>query len=60
MLYRNDEVYINGEVVEVPINEVFKTLADERQITAELANTCDEDTFEILHRWLDDGWLVCA
>lgn len=59
MLYRNNEVYINGEVVEAPLNDILKTLADDRKITAELANTSDELTFELLHRWLDDGWLIC-
>nr|WP_246233574.1 cupin domain-containing protein [Pelistega europaea] len=61
MLYRGKQLFINGEVAPVPLNPVLRDLADKRCITTGHATAkSDMETFEMLHRWLDDGWLVVA
>lgn len=59
MLYRGKQLFINGEAVQIPLNPVLQELADKRCITAGKATQkSNMETFELLHRWLDDGWLV--
>lgn len=58
MLYRDKQVFINGETVNIPLNALLKELADHRFITAKQACMSDVKTFELLHRWIDDGWLI--
>lgn len=59
MLYWGDQGFINGETLGIAMNSVLQQLADQGEITAEFAtHHSDEATFEYLHRWLDDGWLV--
>ncbi len=61
MVYRGDQLFINGEAVSIPMNKVLQELADKRCLSAGYATSeSDEDTFELLHRWIDDGWLVVA
>ncbi|WP_159991975.1 JmjC domain-containing protein [Pelistega ratti] len=61
LLYRQKQLFINGEAVSIPLNPLLKKLADNRVITAgEATKKSDEATFELLHRWIDDGWLVIA
>lgn len=61
MLYRGKQVFINGETVPIPLNPVLQELADRRCISAGKATQkSDTETFELLHRWIDDGWLVVA
>ncbi|MBP6622175.1 MAG: cupin domain-containing protein, partial [Alcaligenes sp.] len=59
MMYRGDELYINGEVASCPASPALKQLADQReiQIPGNVFAELDEDEREMLNAWLDDGWL---
>lgn len=58
ILYRGKQLFINGEVAPVALNPILQELADNRCISAAKATKSDMATFELLHRWIDDGWLV--
>ncbi|ETD72224.1 cupin [Pelistega indica] len=60
IIYRDKQLFINGEAVTIKLNKLLKQLADNRYITAGEACLSDMETFELLHRWIDDGWLVLA
>ncbi|ATH98843.1 MULTISPECIES: JmjC domain-containing protein [Alcaligenes] len=59
MMYRGDELYINGEVAPCPASPTLKLLADQREllIPGDSFEALDEDEREMLNAWLDDGWL---
>lgn len=59
LMYRDNSVFINGEVAPVDTKNWLKRLADERVITcADLKKgKPTEDALEMLNAWLDDGWL---
>jgi len=59
MMYRGDELYINGEVASCPASPALKQLADQREllIPGDSFEALDEDEREMLNAWLDDGWL---
>lgn len=59
MMYRGEELYINGEVAPCPAGRSLRLLADEREIKVGSAafQDLDEDALDMLNAWLDDGWL---
>ncbi|HRL21458.1 JmjC domain-containing protein [Alcaligenes sp. SDU_A2] len=59
MMYREHELYINGEVAPCPATRALRLLADEREIKTGSAafQELDEDALDMLNAWLDDGWI---
>lgn len=59
LIYKNEMLFINGEVAPVPLSPALRQLADERRLDCAhaLARGLDCDEREVLTQWLDDGWL---
>lgn len=59
MMYRGNNLFINGEVAPIPANPWLKRLADERLLTAAELKKAQpsDDALNMLTAWLDDGWI---
>jgi 50S ribosomal protein L16 3-hydroxylase len=59
MMYKNEMLFINGEVAPIPLSPALKQLADERHLICSepAAQSLSDDEREILTQWVDDGWL---
>ncbi len=62
MMYRGNELFINGEVADTAPSELLRELADARRLTgsATLFKSLKPQEREMLTAWLDDGWLHYA
>src|SRR5690606_630743 len=59
MMYRNRQLFVNGEVAGVAASAVLRRLADERRLlcTPALARRLNDAELGVLAQWLEDGWL---
>ncbi len=59
MMYREDALFINGEVAPVPASAPLRQLADEREMQGDAgtARRLDADTLAALESWVHEGWL---
>jgi len=59
MLYRGQQLFINGEAALVKAEAGLKRLADARELagTDPAAKRLSKDALEALADWLDDGWI---
>ncbi len=59
MMYRDNVLYINGEVAPIKANRWLKRLADNRQLACAELNKArpDAQSLDMLNAWLDDGWI---
>lgn len=59
MIYRGTDLYINGELAELPANAAFRTLANDRRLDLDnrLARSLKTEARQLLDDWLADGWL---
>ncbi|NGM88692.1 cupin domain-containing protein [Parapusillimonas sp. SGNA-6] len=59
MMYRDDALFINGEVAPVPASTPMRRLADERelQLDAATAAQLDAEAQGALESWMHDGWV---
>lgn len=59
MLYRGQQLFINGEVAPVRAEQALKILADERELRGDhpAASKLSEEAQEALADWLEDGWI---
>ncbi len=59
MLYRGQQLFINGEVAAVRAEAGLKILADARELAGNnpAAKKLSEDAVEALAEWLDAGWI---
>lgn len=59
MLYRDQQLFINGEAAGVRAEPALKILADERELKGDhpAARRLSEDARDALADWLDDGWI---
>jgi len=56
MLYRQRQLFINGEVAPVPPSALMRRLADDRALACTVARPSEAEQ-NVLAQWLDDGWL---
>ena len=58
-LYRNQMLFMNGELVPLKPNAVFKKLANERALllTAAVLKKMPESVHDCLLDWLENGWI---
>ncbi|MFC4275158.1 cupin domain-containing protein [Achromobacter aloeverae] len=56
MLYRQRQLFVNGEVAPVPASTLMRRLADDRAIDCASARPSAAEQ-DLLAEWLDDGWL---
>ena len=58
MLYRGQQLFINGEVASVRAEPALKILADERELRGDhpAANKLSDEAKDALTEWLEDGW----
>jgi 50S ribosomal protein L16 3-hydroxylase len=59
MMYREDALFINGEVAPVPASVCLRQLADDREIRgdATVIRQLDAEELAALESWLHEGWL---
>lgn len=59
MLYRGQQLFINGEVASVRAEPALKILADERELRGDhpAANKLSDEAKDALTEWLEDGWI---
>lgn len=59
MLYRDQQLFINGEPAPVKAEAGLKKLADDRELagTDPLAKRLSPEALETLADWIDDGWV---
>jgi 50S ribosomal protein L16 3-hydroxylase len=59
MLYRDQQLFINGEPATVKAEAGLKRLADERELagTDPAAKRLSEEALDALADWIDDGWV---
>ena len=62
MLYRDQQLFINGEVAPVKAELGLRKLSDARELagTDPAARRLSEEALEMLAEWIDDGWLRLA
>ncbi len=58
MMYRERDLFINGEALPRPANALLKKLADQRRLRAPDLRKADATTLAMLQEWMDDGWLL--
>jgi 50S ribosomal protein L16 3-hydroxylase len=59
MLYRDQQLFINGEPATVKAETGLKRLADERELagTDPSAKRLSQEALDALADWMDDGWI---
>ncbi|WP_028357849.1 cupin domain-containing protein [Brackiella oedipodis] len=57
MLYKNQALFFNGEVVDIALNPILIELADNREIAVAKLRDADADTQNLILQALDDGWM---
>ena len=59
MLYRGQQLFINGEVANVRAEPGLRLLADERELSGNCtaAKRLSSQAREALANWLEDGWI---
>jgi 50S ribosomal protein L16 3-hydroxylase len=59
MLYRDQQLFINGEAASVRAEAGLRLLADERELAGDCAaaKRLSSEAREALADWLDDGWI---
>ncbi len=59
LLYRNDSLFINGDVAPEPASAALRSLADARRLdlNSDLAATLTPEERCMLTAWVEDGWL---
>lgn len=59
LMYRNNSVFINGEVAGIAAKPWLRQLADERQISCAALRKArpSAEALDVLNAWLDDGWI---
>ena len=62
MLYRGQQLFINGEVAPVRAEPALKILADARELRGDhpSARKLSEEAQQAMADWLDDGWIHLA
>ncbi len=58
MIYRGNDLFINGEALEMKANAVLKKFADTRRLDATDLNKASDATLSLLQEWMDDGWVI--
>lgn len=58
MIYRGNDVFINGEALDIKANALLKKLADTRRLDAADLKKASETTLTLLQEWMDDGWVI--
>ncbi len=61
MLYRRQQLFINGERCELPANRLMRMLVNERRLTSVKAAEVLQSGLlsACLHQWWSNGWLHC-
>ncbi|MGP1614753.1 MAG: winged helix domain-containing protein, partial [Pollutimonas bauzanensis] len=59
LMYRDRELFINGEVAAIPASPRLRLLADERELAcaSQAAARLKEEERRVLTQWLQEGWL---
>ncbi len=59
VMYRDKQLFINGEVAAVPASSLLRRLADERELlcTGDQAGKLKQKERRVLTEWLEEGWL---
>lgn len=59
LMYRDNNVFINGEVATISAKPWLRQLADERQISCSALRKArlSAEALDTLNAWLDDGWI---
>jgi len=62
MLYRDQQLFINGEAAPVKAEPGLRKLADARELagTDPAARRLSEEALELMAQWIDDGWIKLA
>lgn len=62
IIYRGNELYINGELAPVAASAALRALANDRRLdcASRAAGTLKPGEIDMLNDWLDDGWLHLA
>lgn len=61
LMYRGRELFINGEVADLPASKALRTLADRRELAcaSAAARSLTAPERSMLEGWLEEGWLHC-
>ncbi|MGB3291113.1 MAG: cupin domain-containing protein [Burkholderiaceae bacterium] len=59
LMYRDKQLFINGEVAAMPASTALRQLADMRELACDhaLARKLNLDELDMLSEWLQEGWL---
>ena len=59
MLYRDQQLFINGEPATIKAEAGLRKLADERELAGEdpLAKRLSQEALDAMADWFDDGWI---
>lgn len=62
MLYRDQQLFINGEVAHVKAEPGLRKLADTRELAGSdpTARRLSEEALALMADWIDDGWIKLA
>lgn len=58
MIYRANDLFFNGEAMEIKANAIFRKFADTRRLDAKDLKKASDATLSLLQEWMDDGWVI--